>query len=107
MIEKNLSFHVVEDRIDRATFIMTNCEIGIIVKEAVKKDEYGRLAIHQLTNTGIMFIRNPQTKKLVTLYIANMKQVQAMYGSYHIPDTVYKYVKKYSKYQKMQNEVRY
>lgn len=104
-IKRNCSFHISEDRLDRACYIMQTIGMGEIIKEQHGIDEKGRGYWRCFTNTGVMLIMNEQKDRVVTLYIATQTQVSSIYCG-QTPSWVFKMVKKNKIYADMQNKVR-
>ena len=105
MMKRNISYHISEDRLDRACYIMQTVGIGEIIKEQRGRDEKGRVYWRCFTNTGVMLIMNEDKSRVVTLYIAEQKQVSSIYEG-NTPSWVFALVRKNMKYAKEQNKVR-
>lgn len=104
-IKRNCTYHISEDRLDRACFIMQTVGIGEIVKEERCVQEDGRISWQCLTNTGVILVMSEDRKIVITLYIASQAKVSAMYKG-NTPSWMFKVVKKNKVYQEMQNKVR-
>lgn len=105
MMERNCTYHISADRIDRATYIMTTIGIGNIVKEVRQVDEKGRVSWQCLTNTGVILVMSEDKKICVTLYIATLPKVSAMYKG-KTPSWVIAKVRKNKHLAEMQNKVK-
>ena len=105
MLKRNISYHISEDRLDRACYIMTTIGMGEVIKETHGVDEHGRGFWKSFTDTGVMLIFNEDKTRVVTLYIASQPQVSALYQG-NTPSWVLKMVKKNKVYAEMQNKVR-
>lgn len=105
-IKRNISYHISEDRLDRACYIMQTIGIGDVIKEQQGIDEQGRVYWRCFTNTGAMLIMNADKSRVVTLYIAEQKQVSSIYQG-KTPSWVFALVKKNMRYAKEQNKVRF
>ena len=105
MIKRNASYHISEERLDRACYIMQTVGIGEIIKEVRCTDEKGRVSWQCLTDTGVLLVLNEQKDMAITLYIATQPKVSAMYKG-NTPSWVIKLIKKNAKYAEMQNKVR-
>lgn len=105
MIKRNISYHISEDRLERACYIMQTVGIGEILKEQKGVDEKGRIYWRCFTDTGVMLIMNADKSRLVTLYIADQSQVSSIYQG-KTPSWVFALVRKNQKYAKEQNKVR-
>lgn len=103
-IKRNISYHISEDRLDRACYIMQTIGIGEVIKEQHGVDEKGRGYWRSFTNTGAMLIFNEEKNVVVTLYIPTQKQVSSVYQG-KTPSWVFNLVKKNAKYAEMQNKV--
>lgn len=104
-IKRNCTYHISEDRLDRACFIMQTVGIGEIVKEERCIQEDGRISWQCLTDTGVILVLSEDRKVAITLYIASQAKVSAMYKG-NTPSWMFKVVKKNKQYQEMQNKVR-
>ena len=105
MIRRNASYHISEERLDRACFIMQTVGIGEIIKEVRCVDDRNRVSWQCLTDTGVLLVLNEQKTMAITLYIATQPKVSAMYKG-NTPSWVIKLIKKNAKYAEMQNKVR-
>ena len=106
MIKRNCSYHISEDRLDRACYIMTTIGIGNIIKEVHAVDEKGRPSWQCLTDTGVILILNEQKTTAITLYIATQPKVSAMYQG-KTPSWIINMIKKNRRYAEEQNKVRF
>lgn len=106
MIKRNCTYHISEDRLDRATFIMTTIGIGEVIKEVKQIDEKGRVSWQCLTNTGVLLVLDEKKEIVITLYIASQPKVSALYEG-KTPNWVLRMVKKNKVHAEMQNKVRY
>ena len=106
MIKRNASYHISEDRLDRAVYIMQTVGLGEIIKEQRCVDAQGRVSWQCLTDTGVLLVLNEQKTMAITLYIATQPKVSAMYKG-NTPSWVLKMVRKNREYAEMQNKVRY
>ena len=79
MMQRNISYHISEDRLDRACYILTTVGLGEVVKERPCVDEFGRKAHKCVTNTGVILVFNEAKTKVITLYIATAKQIAWVY----------------------------
>lgn len=74
----NISLHVLQDRMERYSFIKNSIGFGEPV--VVLNDERNSRgdATATLTSTGVVVIRDPYNT-IITTYIANMKQAKTIY----------------------------
>lgn len=105
MLKRNCSYHISEDRIDRAMYIMETVGIGEIIKEVRQVDEKGRVSWQCLTNTGVILVMSEDKQICITLYIATQPKVSAMYQG-KTPSWVFNKVRKNRQYAEQQNKVR-
>lgn len=91
--EKTLvSDHAKKDRIDRLTACLTTIgynDFSLIVEDTKR----GNNTTKYLTDTGIMIIRDTDTKRIVTGYMATVQQAIRMYreaGYERMPNGMYK-----------------
>ena len=96
MMERNITYHISEDRIDRAVFI---------IKECRQVDDKGRVSWQCLTDTGVLLVLSEDKKICVTLYIATLPKVSAMYKG-KTPSWVIAKVRKNKHLAEMQNKVK-
>ena len=80
MLKRNITYHISEDRLDRACYIMTTVGLGEMVKEVYGVDEKGRPFWKCVSDTGVISIYNGNRTRLITLYIATPGQITALYG---------------------------
>ena len=106
MLKRNISYHISEERLDRACYIMQTVGLGEIIKEQKCVDERNRVSWQCLTDTGVIIILNEQKTVAITLYIATQPKVSAMYAG-NTPSWVLRVVKKNIQYAKLQNKVRF
>lgn len=102
-----MSAHVIEDRLDRLTFIAVNVGFGEVILEHTyqRKDR-----VECLTNTGVLIVKSLTDNAIITAFIPDIDKVSAMYmssGYTRVPGPIYTKVVKNQRYQKMQNSVRY
>ena len=105
MLKRNITYHISEDRLDRACYIMQTIGIGEIIKEERCIDEKGRVSWQCFTNTGVILILSQDKKMLITLYIATQPKVSAIYKG-NTPSWVINMVRKNRKFAEEQNKVR-
>jgi len=105
MMKRNITYHISEDRLDRAVYIMQTIGIGNIIKEVHATDEKGRTSWQCLTDTGVILVLNEQKTIVITLYIASQPKVSALYEG-KTPSWVIHMVKKNRKYAEEQNKAR-
>jgi hypothetical protein len=105
MLKRNCTYHISEDRLDRAMFIMTTIGIGDVIKEQRRVDEQGRVSWQCLTNTGVILVMNEKKDMVITLYIAKQPKVSAMYEG-NTPSWVIKLVRKNKALAEEQNKYR-
>ncbi len=106
MLKRNITYHISEERIDRACYIMQTIGIGEVIKEEKCVDEQGRISWQCLTNTGVILVLSEDKKIAITLYIASQPKVSAMYQG-KTPSWVINMVRKNRKYAEEQNKVRF
>jgi hypothetical protein len=106
MLKRNITYHISEERVDRACYIMQTIGIGEVIKEVRCVQEDGRVSWQCLTNTGVILVLSEDKKICITLYIASQPKVSAMYQG-KTPSWVINMVRKNRKYAEEQNKVRY
>lgn len=106
MMKRNITYHISEERVDRACYIMQTIGIGEVIKEEKCVDEQGRISWQCLTNTGVILVLSEDKKIAITLYIASQPKVSAMYQG-KTPSWVINMVRKNRKYAEEQNKVRF
>ena len=79
MLKRNCTYHISEERVDRACYIMQTIGIGEVIKEVRCVQEDGRVSWQCLTNTGVILVLSEDKKICITLYIASQPKVSAMY----------------------------
>ena len=91
-IKRNyITNHFKEDRLDRALYIAQTIGFGEVVKECYRADTK---TFQQITDTGVMIARSDIDRAIVTVYVATMNQVRAVYGEDRVPSWLVAKVKK-------------
>lgn len=106
MMKRNITYHISEERIDRAVYIQTTIGIGEIIKEQRCIGEDGRISWQCLTNTGVIVVLDAKKKVAITLYIAELPKVCAMYQG-KTPSWMLNKVRKNKKYADMQDKIKF
>ena len=76
MIKRNISYHISEDRLDRAVYIMQTIGLGEIIKEERTVDTQGRVSWQCLTDTGVLLVLNEQ--KTIAMNITHYREHESM-----------------------------
>jgi hypothetical protein len=105
MLKRNITHHISGKRLNRAVFIQTTIGVGEIIKEQKCVAEDGRIAWQCLTDTGVIIVLDEQKEVVITLYIAELPKVSAMYQG-KTPSWVINKVRKNKQYAKMQDKVK-
>ena len=105
MMKRNITYHISEERVDRACYIMQTIGIGEVIKEVRCVDDKGRTSWQCLTNTGVILVLSEDKKMCITLYIATQPKVSAMYKG-KTPSWIINMIKKNRKYAGEQNKVK-
>ena len=87
-----MSRHLKEDRLDRLVAIATTIGFGNVIKEAEHNE-----ATAMLTDTGVIYIVDKAQKFVITVYVATIEEMVAMYEGQNIPPFLWKKIKKNSK----------
>lgn len=106
MMKRNITYHISEERVDRACYIMQTIGIGEVIKEVRCVQEDGRVSWQCLTNTGVILVLSEDKKICITLYIASQPKVSAMYQG-KTPSWVINKVRKNKEFAEKQNKVRF
>lgn len=69
-----MSTHLSADRIDRLTRISMTIGYGEVIKETWHKE-----GTSMLTDTGVMYIVDKEAQFIITVYVATVKEVVAMF----------------------------
>lgn len=98
-MKRNCSAHITNDRLDRVNYIIDNIGFGEVIAEREWIDTAGKACIRQLTNTGIIIVLDPNKEKVVTMFVATVLQIKAMYHG-KIANWLYKLAVKNEKIMK-------
>lgn len=98
-MKRNCSAHITNDRLDRVNYIIDNIGFGEVIAEREWTDTAGKACIRQLTNTGIIIVLDPNKEKVVTMFVATVLQIKAMYHG-KIANWLYKLAVKNEKIMK-------
>lgn len=96
MLITNLSFHAQVERLDRCITLLTELGMNSIIKEQKARDN----RTLQLTDTGIVLVFNGE--QLITMYLPHLEMLYYIYGSRHLPTSVYA---KYKNNTKLRNKL--
>lgn len=83
-----MSRHLIEDREERLVKIAMTIGFGEVIKESTHNG-----ATIFLTNTGIIYVVNKQLKIIITVYVATINEISAIYNG-KIPSCIFNKVKK-------------
>ena len=78
-MKRNCSAHLTNDRLDRVNYIIDNIGFGEVIAEREWVDTTGKACIRQLTNTGVIIVLDPNKERVVTMFVATVMQIKAMY----------------------------
>lgn len=94
-IRMELTYHAREERLDRLASAVECLGMSKIIFEA--PDRRYKDSVRCLTSTGIIFVKNERTGKLITGFMATIPQVMALYmknGYKRVPPKIYARVQK-------------
>ena len=103
-----MTAHVIEERLDRLTYIAMNVGFGEVVLEHPHEDGSGK--VDCLTDTGVLIIKSAKTGAIITAYIPDIGKVTAIYhkmGYTRIPTAMNNKIMKNVYHAKMSNIVKY
>lgn len=95
--------HVINDRIDRLTLIATYIGWGEVIHEQIN---YERKSILSLTNTGIVLVKDMQSKTIITAYPASISRITTIYhamGVERVPQYLFEKARKNEKIMRKYN----
>ena len=102
----NCSYHLCQERTDRAVFILTTLGMGEPVRErqSTKADN----VVLRLTTTGVILVYDVRASKIITMYYATMREASWVANG-RMPDAVYSRIVKNMKagYITQQEQVKY
>ena len=78
-MKRNCSAHITNDRLDRINYIIDNIGFGEVIAEREWVDTIGKACVRQLTNTGVIIVLDANREKVVTMFVATVLQIKAMY----------------------------
>lgn len=102
-----MTSHVIDDRLDRLTYIAMNVGFGNVILERIHEDSKKRDCF---TDTGVLLIKDAYKEVLITAYIPDIDKVTAIYrncGYATTPQEIVRLVKKNRKHYINQNNVKY
>lgn len=96
MTKRNMTYHASNERYDRLAYIV-DCFAGDFGTQVASLTRHDSTEI--LYSTGVVFIHNAKTNRLITGYIATMKEATRIYRGYtksnrNMPDGLYKRILK-------------
>ena len=102
-----MTSHVIDDRLDRLTYIAMNVGFGNVILERIHEDSKKRDCF---TDTGVLLIKDAYKEVLITAYIPDIDKETAIYrncGYTTTPQEIVRLVKKNRKHYINQNNVKY
>ena len=82
--------HLSEDRIDRAVFIATTIGFGEVIHKTKKANKEGKERCYCITDTGVIIVKTPDEKVVITMYIAGKKQTSELFnGKDNVPSSLW------------------
>lgn len=79
-MSRNKTYHFSIERKGRFEYIKATCGIGEPIVSQVWQSPTSTIPSDNiLTDTGVIIVRNVQTRKIVTMYIASTGQAVALY----------------------------
>ena len=88
------SFHLCQERTDRAVFILTTLGMGEPVRE--RPSTRASNVVLRLTTTGVILVYDTSASKIITMYYATMKEASWVANG-RMPDAVYNRIVKNTK----------
>ena len=77
----NLTDHVVNDRLDRITAILTTVGVGEVVYKFQESNQYGP-NVHCITNTGVIIIKDAHEDKIITMFMLTERRLFAYWKTH-------------------------
>lgn len=78
-MKRNCSHHITNDRMKRVEYIIDNIGFGEVIAEKPWVDTKGNHCVRQLTNTGVIIVMDEGKEKVITMFVATVLQIKAMY----------------------------
>ena len=79
----NLTDHVVNDRLDRITAILTTVGVGEVVYKFQESNQYGP-NVHCITNTGVIIIKDAYEDKIITMFMLTERRLFAYWKTHMV-----------------------
>lgn len=73
-----LSYHAMEERIDRLAYIGANIGFGKTIKEWTRYDKT-RPTVEELTDTGVLYVKSIDKGLLITAYLISPQALNVAY----------------------------
>ena len=101
-IKKNCKIHL-QHRSERVEWIIDHIGLGTkIIASREWVDTSGKTCIRELTDTGVIICRTTDTNEVITMFVATIMQIKAMYFG-KIANWIYKMAIKNEKIMKEKN----
>lgn len=96
-MSRNRTYHFSIERKGRFDYIKATCGVGEpLVSEIYQSPTSSIPSENTLTDTGVIIVRNVETRKIVTMYIASTGQAVALYrtatNGKRLPDWLFEQV---------------
>lgn len=77
-MKAKMTYHAMNDRKNRAEYIINTIGIGHAVASTPSRND--PTTLRTLTDTGLIIVTSIKTKKIITFFIASVKQGVAIYS---------------------------
>ena len=82
-MQVNLTNHVVNDRLDRITAILTTVGVGEVVYKFQESNQYGP-NVHCITDTGVIIIKDVYEDKIITMFMLTERRLFAYWKTHMV-----------------------
>ena len=102
-MKQNFTNHLINDRLDRVTHILTTVGVGEVLYKFQESNQYGP-NLHCITDTGVLIIKSADDDCIITMFMLTERRLFAYWKAHqttrHIPQSLLNTVRNNEKKRK-------
>ena len=102
-MKRNFTNHLINDRLDRVTDILTTVGVGEVLYKFQESNQYGP-NLHCITDTGVLIIKTADDACIITMFMLTERRLFAYWKAHqsnpHIPQALLNTVRNNEKKRK-------
>ena len=82
-MKQNFTNHLINDRLDRVTHILTTVGVGEILYKFQESNQYGP-NLHCITDTGVLIIKSADDDCIITMFMLTERRLFAYWKTHMV-----------------------